>query len=69
MKFFMAEEIMPYWLQCCKCKKWREVTISNQKILEQDFIKDWNCSEVCFTVVSRDLILACFCENLILARN
>ncbi|XP_064652344.1 lysine-specific histone demethylase 2-like [Lineus longissimus] len=45
LKVFMVNEVMPYWAQCTKCEKWRQVAKSEK--LTPDFSKTFVCDEKC----------------------
>lgn len=54
IKTFMAESLLPYWAQCTKCQKWRQM--SKDCNLTTDFLKKYVCGMnvsgemVCFDI-------------------
>ena len=41
LKIFMADCMMPYWLQCQRCKKWRQVP--REVMVNKDYILSFWC--------------------------
>eukprot|EP00794_Sanderia_malayensis_P012038 gene12038-13280_t len=44
LKFFFAEEVLPYWANCIKCRKWRQA--SNKSFQNGVIDSQWECSEM-----------------------
>lgn len=42
LKMFMAERILPYWVKCCDCGKWRQYPITEGD-LTTDVVESWTC--------------------------
>ncbi|XP_046839081.1 lysine-specific histone demethylase 1B-like [Xenia sp. Carnegie-2017] len=40
LKMFMAERILPYWVKCCDCGKWRQYPITEGD-LTTDVVESW----------------------------
>lgn len=59
VKVYVSEMIMPFWVQCTLCSKWREF---EGKELTTDAIKSWKCSlTVCpNTSESRKVTKGCY---------
>lgn len=45
LKLFFAEEIVPFWVQCNKCDKWRELE-NNKIVVNKKFCETFVCSNV-----------------------
>lgn len=45
LKLFMQEEIVPFWVQCNECEKWREIPDTTFHI-NKEFNETFVCSEV-----------------------
>ena len=39
---FMAERILPYWVKCCDCGKWRQYPLTEGD-LTTDIVESWTC--------------------------
>uniref|UniRef100_T1IIN9 SWIRM domain-containing protein n=1 Tax=Strigamia maritima TaxID=126957 RepID=T1IIN9_STRMM len=44
LKAFMTDEILPYWLQCVSCKKWRK--LPGETEINYDFITKFKCNQM-----------------------
>ena len=42
LKMFMAERILPYWVKCCDCGKWRQYPLTEGD-LSADIVESWTC--------------------------
>ncbi|XP_028404189.1 lysine-specific histone demethylase 1B-like [Dendronephthya gigantea] len=42
LKMFMAERILPYWVKCSDCSKWRQYPITEGD-LTTDIVESWTC--------------------------
>lgn len=42
LKMFMAERILPYWVNCCDCGKWRQYPLTEGD-LTTDVVESWTC--------------------------
>lgn len=42
LKIFMAERILPYWVKCCDCSKWRQYPLTEGD-LKKDMVETWTC--------------------------
>jgi hypothetical protein len=43
LKVFMVNEVMPFWAQCTKCEKWRQIERTEK--LTPEFCKTFVCDE------------------------
>ena len=44
MKVYMVEMVIPYWLQCNKCRKWRQLPRSCGE-LTTEITESWVCTD------------------------
>ncbi|CAH3162092.1 unnamed protein product [Pocillopora meandrina] len=51
IKVYVSEMIMPFWVQCVSCSKWREFP---EKELTPDDIKSWKCSSPVAIVTNKE---------------
>ena len=49
IKVYVSEMIMPFWVQCTLCSKWREFP---EKELATDDIKSWKCAAPAISMTS-----------------
>lgn len=64
LKMFMAERILPYWVKCCDCGKWRQYPLTEGD-LSTDIVESWTCrSYRKLKKVKRSCLFGTACELL-----